>query len=141
MLYTFITETIFWQMMQASLPSLSIEVFASRIFFEIPAFVTNFPSLWCHTVVKFNHNCVSLVSAVQVIHHFTVSYYYFQQRRTLIHLLSDSAPVFRGPWNILDLHGTIGSYLWQIKAGCLCLLLHSTAPPTFPYSTHAFNIT
>jgi hypothetical protein len=40
------------------------EVFASPVFFENPALVTNCPFLSCHASVKFNYNCVSLTGAV-----------------------------------------------------------------------------
>jgi hypothetical protein len=48
------------------------EVFASPLFFENPAFVTNDPFLLCHVLVKFTYNSISLTSAVRTIHLFTV---------------------------------------------------------------------
>jgi hypothetical protein len=54
---------------------------------------------------------------------------HFQHRRTLTDFLSDPVPVFKGPWNILDLPDTNGSLLLQIKAGCLVFFFTLLLPP------------
>jgi hypothetical protein len=69
------------------------------------------------------------MSAVRVIHLFTVTHDHFQQTRTLTDFLSDPAPIFKGPWNVVDLPGTNGSLLRQIKTSRLRLLLRLTTPP------------